>query len=142
MAQRYYVYITTNPSKKVLYTGMTNDLEQRIIEHYLNRGNSKTFAGKYFCYGLVYWEDFLWVQDAIAREKEIKGWVRKKKLELIKKNNPQLDFLNVGVVSNWPPKDASLRSALHINAILSRAKDLLTVILCDLRCFAVLSMTH
>jgi putative endonuclease len=111
MNQRYYVYITTNPSKEVLYTGMTNDLEQRMIEHYLNRGNQKTFAGKYYCYCLVYWEDFSWVQDAIAREKEIKGWVRRKKLELIKKDNPQLNFLNVGIVSNWPPRDASLRSA-------------------------------
>ena len=94
MSRTYYVYITTNPSKRVLYTGMTNDLEQRIIEHYLNRGNPETFAGKYFCYCLVYWEDFGWVEDAIAREKEIKGWVRRKKLELIKKDNPRMGFLN------------------------------------------------
>ena len=111
MNRRYYVYITTNPSRKVLYTGVTNDLEQRIIEHYLNRGNPKTFAGRYYCYCLVYWEDFQWIQDAIAREKEIKGWVRKKKLEMIAKTNPKLNFLNAGVIANWPPRDASLRSA-------------------------------
>lgn len=72
----YYTYITTNPTKKVLYTGMTNDLAQRMIEHYLNRGQPKTFAGKYYCYLLVYYEEYQWVHDAMAREKEIKGWTR------------------------------------------------------------------
>ena len=44
---KYYVYILTNFTKTVLYTGVTNNLEQRIVEHYLSRGNSKTFTGKY-----------------------------------------------------------------------------------------------
>lgn len=110
MNHSYYVYITTNPGKEVLYTGVTNNLAQRIAEHYLNRGNSKTFAGKYYCYELIYWEHFQYINDAIAREKEIKGWSRKKKLTLIQSNNPNLLFLNGSVSDFWPPKDASLRS--------------------------------
>ncbi|MDL5047706.1 GIY-YIG nuclease family protein [Oscillatoria amoena NRMC-F 0135] len=109
MSQRFYVYITTNPSKRVLYTGMTNMLDQRIIEHYLHRGNPKTFAGKYYCYCLVYWEEYQRVKDAIAGEKEIKGWLRQKKLTLIKKQNPGLKFLNTSIMNDWPPKSAFAR---------------------------------
>ena len=103
---QYFTYITTNPTKTVLYTGMTNDLGQRMIEHYLNRGKKKTFAGRYFCYLLLYWENFQWVQDAKARERQIKGWTRAKKLELIKSQNPMLHTLNLSIIPNWPPKDA------------------------------------
>ncbi|MCB0487947.1 MAG: GIY-YIG nuclease family protein [Cyclobacteriaceae bacterium] len=108
----YYVYITTNPDRKVLYTGMTNDITQRITEHYLNRGKLKTFAGRYYCYQLIYFEEFQWVQDAQAREKQIKGWTRKKKLDLIKQNNPNLNFLNSSIMDNWPPKDGSIREPI------------------------------
>ena len=80
---RYYIYIVTNPQKEVIYTGLTNDLQARIIEHYQNRGNEQTFAGKYFCYNLIYYEGFNYINEAIAREKEIKGWRREKKLTLI-----------------------------------------------------------
>jgi putative endonuclease len=109
MGHDYYVYITTNPGKQVLYTGVTNNLSQRIIEHYLNRGNSKTFAGKYYAHVLVYWEHFHYVNDAIAPEKEIKGWSRNKKLNLIKNENPNLHSLNASIVDPWPPKDGSIR---------------------------------
>lgn len=109
MDRSYYTYITTNPGRKVLYTGMTNDLAQRIIEHYLNRGNKKTFAGKYYCYFLIYFEEYQWVQDAQAREKEIKGWARAKKLDLIKQYNPKLKFLNGSIMDIWPPNDGSHR---------------------------------
>ena len=53
---KYYVYILTNYNKTVLYIGMTNDLEQRIIEHYLDRGNQKSFAGKYHTFYLLFYE--------------------------------------------------------------------------------------
>lgn len=105
----YYTYITTNPAKKVLYTGMTNDLAQRVIEHYLNRGQHKTFAGRYYCYLLVYYEEYQWVQDTMAREKEIKGWTREKKLKLIQETNPSLNFLNAAIMDIWPPNDGSIR---------------------------------
>lgn len=75
----YCVYILTNKIKTVLYTGMTNDLEQRLIEHYLDRIERKTFTGKYNCHFLVFYENYGYVNDAIAREKEIKGWLRSKK---------------------------------------------------------------
>ena len=52
----FHVYITTSPNKTAYYVVLTNDLEYRIIEHYLNRGNAETFAGKYYCYNLVYYE--------------------------------------------------------------------------------------
>src|SRR3979409_1680625 len=52
----YYIYIVTNPERNVLYTGVTNNLGIRLMEHYANRGNTKTFAGKYYCYNLIYYE--------------------------------------------------------------------------------------
>ena len=84
---QFYIYIVTNPQREVLYTGLTNDLQARLIEHYQNRGNEHTFAGKYFCYNLIYYEGFNYINDAIAREKEIKGRRREKKLALINKFN-------------------------------------------------------
>jgi putative endonuclease len=104
---QYFVYITTSHKKTVLYTGVTNDLEQRLIEHYLNRGKPNTFAGKYYCYYLLYYEKFQWINDAIDREKELKGWIREKKLELIKTINPDFKFLNTEVCYTWPPDQES-----------------------------------
>lgn len=90
----YFVYITTNPGKHVLYVGITNDLYVRMIQHYNNRGDKKSFAGKYYCYNLIYFERFDNPDHAIQREKELKGWRRSKKLELIKDQNPQWKFFN------------------------------------------------
>jgi putative endonuclease len=105
----FYIYIITNPERTVLYTGVTNDLPQRIIEHWCNRGDPKTFAGKYYCYNLVYFEYFPYINNAIRREKEIKGWSRKKKMALIKTMNPNWTFLNVEVCGEWPPKEITKR---------------------------------
>ena len=55
---------------------------------------NKTFASKYNVKFILYYEKFTWIQEAIAREKEIKGWDRNKKMQLIKTINPDLDFLN------------------------------------------------
>jgi putative endonuclease len=101
----YYIYITTNPQRNVLYTGVTNDLAIRITQHWQNRGNNKTFAGKYYCYNLIFYEHFQYINDAIAREKEIKGWRRQKKLDLIKTMNAQWTFLNASVCDGWPPEE-------------------------------------
>ncbi|MGW9684659.1 GIY-YIG nuclease family protein [Flagellimonas sp. 2504JD1-5] len=90
----YHVYILTNKNKTVLYTGMTNHLSRRLLEHRENMHlGKKTFAARYNCQHLVYYEKFSWVHDAIVREKEIKGWLRIKKLELIKTINPNMEFL-------------------------------------------------
>ena len=85
----YFTYITSNATRTVLYVGVTNDLQRRIGEHFENRGNPRTFAGKYFCYDLIYWEAIELIIAAIAREKEIKGWTRAKKEALIATLNPE-----------------------------------------------------
>ena len=90
----FYVYILTNPEKKVLYVGVTNDLNVRTRQHYENRGDKSTFAGKFYCYNLVYYEHFTHIEHAIAREKEIKKWRREKKAALIESVNPNWRFLN------------------------------------------------
>ncbi|WPP51114.1 GIY-YIG nuclease family protein [Catalinimonas niigatensis] len=98
----YFVYILTNSKKAVLYIGMTNDLEQRLIEHYLKRGDTKSFAGKYYCYHLLYHERFASATQAIEREKELKGWNRKRKEALINAFNTEWMFLNKEIM-DWPP---------------------------------------
>jgi putative endonuclease len=74
---------------------MTNNLSQRLRQHRENINlGIKTFAAKYFIEYLVYYEKFTWVQEAIAREKELKGWRREKKLSLIRDFNSTFEFLN------------------------------------------------
>ena len=70
--KQYAVYIVTNPNKTTLYIGVTNNLPAHLLEHWENRGKKDTFAGKYFCHNLIYFEVFQDIKDAIAREKEIK----------------------------------------------------------------------
>ena len=94
----FYVYILTNPKKTSLYIGFTNNLSQRLIQHQNNKGNPSTFAGRYFCYILVYYEVFQYVNNAIAREKELKKWSRKKKESLIDATNPNWNSLNKNFV--------------------------------------------
>ena len=91
----YYVYITTNKNKTVLYIGVTNNITIRLWYHEegaLNHRNS--FTARYNCYNLVYWEHYTQIDVAIAREKELKGWTRKKKEQLINEFNPDWKFLN------------------------------------------------
>ena len=90
---RYYVYITTNPRKTVLYIGVTNSLADRMSQHYANRGSAQTFAGRYFCYNLVHFEECTDIKAAITREKELKGWTRAKKEALICIVNPGWVFI-------------------------------------------------
>ncbi|WP_046244737.1 GIY-YIG nuclease family protein [Hymenobacter terrenus] len=89
----YYVYITTNPAKTVLYIGITNNLSNRMTQHYTQRGSTQTFAGRYFCYNLVHVEEYQDINAAIAREKELKGWTRAKKDVLIAIDNPERLFI-------------------------------------------------
>ena len=90
----YYVYIVTNSRKTTLYIGVTNNLTARLREHWSNRGRPHTFAGKYFCFYLLYYETYPYIEDAIARETEIKKWNRKKKEDLINFRNKEWLFLN------------------------------------------------
>ena len=90
----FYLYITTNPVKTVLYIGVTNNLIRRLAEHTENKGDPKSFAGRYYCHNLVYYEHFSDICYAIAREKELKKWSRAKKEALISSVNPDWTFLN------------------------------------------------
>jgi len=91
----YYVYIITNNYRSTFYIGMTNNLGLRLTQHKENIVNgTKTFASRYFLENLVYYEKFTWVQEAIAREKELKGWRRDKKLALIRSFNKEFEFLD------------------------------------------------
>lgn len=89
----YFVYITTNPGRTTLYTGMTNNLALRMEQHKSEREKQRTFAGRYYCYNLIYYECFHFPYDAITREKEIKKWSRTKKEQLIGEVNPNWDFI-------------------------------------------------
>ncbi len=84
----YYVYIMTNKYDKVLYIGVTNSLFRRIFEH-KNKLLPKSFTYKYNLTKLVYFEVYEDINQAIFREKQIKGWLKKKKMELIKNKNPK-----------------------------------------------------
>ncbi len=90
----YFVYIITNPARTVLYVGITNDLAVRLHQHFKERGKQKTFAGRYFCFNLIYYEHYTYINHAIDREKEIKKWRREKKEALINAINPEWKFLN------------------------------------------------
>ena len=83
---QYYVYILTNANNTVLYTGVTNDLVKRIYEHkhHLDKGS---FTAQYNVEKLVYFEVTSDVESAIAREKQIKGWNRKRKNKLVESKN-------------------------------------------------------
>ena len=85
MAQ-YYVYIMTSTTG-TLYTGTTNDLKRRVYEH--KHKLIEGFTKKYSITRLVYYEETADIQTAIAREKEIKGWLRHKKIALIESRNPK-----------------------------------------------------
>ena len=94
-AHNYFVYMTTNRNKSVLYTGVTNDLLRRLNEHKEESFKGKrSFVGRYNAYYLVYYECFDYILNAISREKEIKSWKRKKKDALVAGFNPEWKFLN------------------------------------------------
>ncbi len=87
----YYVYLLTNANHTVLYTGVTNNLERRVAEH--KAGIHEGFTKKYNVHKLVFFETYASIMDAIAREKQIKGGSRAKKLVLINADNPNWEEL-------------------------------------------------
>ena len=88
---QYYVYIMTNRSK-TLYTGVTNDLIRRVFEH--KNKIIDGFTKKYKITKLVFYEETKDIQAAIEREKQIKGWLRSKKIALIESVNPKWEDLS------------------------------------------------
>jgi putative endonuclease len=90
----YFVYIVTNKNNSVLYIGVTGNLEKRIFEH--RERLTQGFTKKYQATKLIYYEDYPDPVSAIAREKQLKGWRREKKIALIQKQNPRWnDLFNV-----------------------------------------------
>jgi putative endonuclease len=100
----FYVYVLTNLTRKVMYVGVTNNLENRVAEHRSGKGSA--FTRRYQVHTLVHAEEYPYVEDAISREKEIKGWRRSKKDALVETTNPTwADLLETAVIL-----DPSLRS--------------------------------
>ena len=91
IARSYFVYILTNRAR-TLYVGVTNDLPRHIYEH--RSGEIRGFTSKYKIHRLVYFEDFVDIRQAIGREKEIKGWLCGRKIQLIEKDNPDWSDLS------------------------------------------------
>ena len=83
--RQYYVYMLASRTRR-LYVGMTNDLHRRVLQHRTKA--IEGFASKYNIERLVWYESTSQVLDAIAREKQIKGWRREKEVELIEEDNP------------------------------------------------------
>ena len=83
-----YIYILTNQYNTVLYTGVTSNLAKRLWEHQ-NKSHPESFTAKYNAFKLVYFEGFHTIEEAIAREKQIKGGSRKKKEALTISKNPE-----------------------------------------------------
>lgn len=97
--RRSYIYIMASRSR-VLYIGVTNNLARRVSEHKM--ALVRSFTQKYRVTRLVYFEEFGDIRDAIAREKQLKGWVRARKLRLIEESNPTWEDLALHRFS--PPK--------------------------------------
>jgi putative endonuclease len=122
MEHRYFVYILTNGRHTVLYTGITNDLARRVAEH---RDKAYTdFTHRYNVHKLVYFEEFSEAQAAIAREKQIKGGSRAKKVALINTMNAQwrnqracfvAPLLAMTWSMTWRPR--SHRVHAHVNTL-------------------------
>ena len=87
MPKKYHVYIMTNKHQTVLYTGMTGSIIDRGWQHKHRLVDG--FTKRYNCTKMVYLEEYEYPQDAIDREKQIKGWTRKKKENLINELNPE-----------------------------------------------------
>jgi putative endonuclease len=93
MEKIYYVYIFSS-QRRVLYVGITSNIEQRVFQHKTHAFEG--FTAQYNATMLVYFERFGSVLTAIRREKEIKGWRREKKLALIESSNPEWNDLSYG----------------------------------------------
>jgi len=100
----YFVYIMSS-QRRVLYVGISSNLPRRVWQH--KTGALEGFTWKYKVSQLVYYECFRNVRDAIHREKEIKGWMRQKKIALIESVNPDWKDLSVGWFN--PQSDEGLR---------------------------------
>jgi len=91
MDKQYFIYIMTNKNHSVLYTGVTNDLKRRVYEH--KNKLTEGFTKKYNTNKLVFYEIYSDINEAITREKQIKGYSRARKIKLIEEMNNQWNDL-------------------------------------------------
>lgn len=120
--KHFYVYIMTNNQRShVLYTGITGDLPRRVHEH--KRKLTPGFTSLYNLTRLAYCEMFSYPGDAIAREKEIKGWVRSKKIKLIESMNPHWHDLAADWEDLYKPVDRTPANPREILRGLTAAQD-------------------
>ena len=106
--KHFYVYIMTNrPRSHVLYTGVTGGLVRRVFQH--KNKLIEGFTSRYNLTRLVYYEQFVYPDAAIAREKEIKGWRRSKKIRLIESMNPLWRDLSAGWWDQYKPTKESMQ---------------------------------
>ena len=103
MMLTYWVYIMASRSR-VLYTGVTNDLGRRVHEH--KEGVTTGFTQKYRINRLVYFEEFTDIRDAIGREKQIKGWVRSRKIKLIEERDLHSEAKDLRISPRFLDADA------------------------------------
>ena len=97
--RKYYVYILAHKPRGAIYIGVTNDLVYRVLQHRSGKGSQHT--AKYKIFDLVYWEEFQYVNDAIALEKKLKKWDRPWKDSLIEENNPDWRDLYEEFCNDW-----------------------------------------
>jgi putative endonuclease len=88
------IYILSNKYRTTFYIGVTNNVRRRVLEH--KSGLGSKFTKRYNLHDLLYYEEFLTMEDAIVREKELKNWHRDWKIKLIKSINPEMNDLSVG----------------------------------------------
>ena len=93
--RKYWVYIIGNKGATTVYIGVTNNLQRRIAEH--KTGAISGYTQRYKCDRLLYFEEYQNIETAIAREKELKGWKRERKENLITTQNPH----RVDLASDW-----------------------------------------
>ena len=103
--KQFYVYIMAS-ERRTLYTGMTNDLERRVYEH--KHKLLPGFTSRYNITRLVYYEKYGTAADAIYREKQLKGWLRAKKIALVESMNPTWKDLN----AEWDLESLIIRKNL------------------------------
>ena len=105
MKKTFYVYILANGKNGTIYTGVTKDIMRRVSEH--KSGTGKSFTKRYKIDKLVYYEATEYILNAIDREKQIKGWLRKKKIELIESMNPEWNDL----IEDWDKENSKAVSS-------------------------------
>ena len=105
----YWVYILASGKNGTLYVGVTNSLETRVWQH--RNGAAEGFTKRYNVNRLVYFEQFRDIENAIAREKQLKGGSRAKKIALVEKENPEWRDLSEGWFDHHTPQRVIARSA-------------------------------